>query len=159
MDFLLSRKESIYNLLKSKYYYNCVLLLIPFVFALLPVFKGKFMFVEILGCMFFVSGCVFPFLFQQAVYNKTTMPLNEQIIKQGSNSKTQMIVSLVALFVPMIILNVLLSIFDNRLTPSLILLILGLIGTLTNSLWIRNIYNRFMKRRYENLDSFRNTRR
>jgi len=159
MDFLNSRKESIFYLLKAKYYYNCFLLLIPFVFALLPVFKGKFMFVEILGCMFFVSGCVFPFLFQQAVYNKTTIPLNEQVIKQGNNSKTQMFVSLVALFVPMIIMNILFIIFDNRFIPSIIMLIIGLTGTFSNGFWIKNIYRRFMNRRYANLDGFRSTRR
>ena len=32
MDFLQSRKESLYYLLKAKYYYNCILLIIPFLF-------------------------------------------------------------------------------------------------------------------------------
>lgn len=157
MDFLQSRKESLYYLLKAKYYYNCILLIIPFVFSLLPVLKGKFSFIEILGCMFFVSGCVFPFLFQQAVYNKNTMPLNEQIIKQGTNSKTQVFVSLIALFVPMIIMNILLTIFDSRQT-SLIMLFVGFIGTLSNRFWLRNIYKRFMKRRYTNMEGFRSTK-
>lgn len=157
MDFLQTRKESLLYLLKAKYYYNCVLLLLPFIFALMPVFKGKFLLVEILGCMFFVAGCVFPFLFQQAVYNKRTMPLNVQIIKQGNNSKTQMIVSLVALFVPMIIMYVLFSLF-SRHTSALIMLGLGLVGVFTHGIWMRNIYNRFMKRRYDNLDGFRSTK-
>ncbi len=159
MDFLNSRKESIYYLLKAKYLFNCVMLVIPFVFALLPVIKGKFMLIEILGCMFFVSGCVFPFLFQQAVYNKNTMPLNKQIIKQGNNSKTQMIVSLVALFVPMIIMNILFTIFVNKTTPSLVMLFLGITGTALNHIWIKNIYNRFKKHRYINLEGFRNTKK
>lgn len=157
MDFLQSRKESLYYLLKAKYYYHCILLIIPFIFSLLPVLKGKFSFIEILGCMFFVSGCVFPFLFQQAIYNRNTMPLNEQIIKQSKNSKTQMFVSLIALFVPMIIMNILLTISDTRLT-SLIMLLVGMIGTFTNRFWLRNIYKRFMKRRYINMEGFRSTK-
>ncbi len=158
IDFLFSRKESIYYLLKSKYYYNCILLLLPFMFALLPVFKGKFLFIEILGCLFFVAGCVFPFLFQQAVYNKHTIPLNVQIIKQSSNSKVQIITSLLALFTPMIIMNILYVVFDSRITTSITMLTMGLIGTLSNSIWIRNIYNRLLKRRYINMESFRSTR-
>ena len=86
------------------------------------------------------------------------MPLNEQIIKQGRNSKTQMFVSLIALFVPMIIMNILFTIFDSRETSSLIMLTIGLVGTLANNFWLRNIYNRFMKRRYINMDGFRSTK-
>ena len=157
IDFLMSRKESVLYLLKSKYYYNCTLLLIPFLFSILPVIKDKFLFVEILGCMFFVSGCVFPFLFQQAVYNKQTMPLNAQLIAKGRNSKTQAIVSMVALFVPMIIMSLLLNFFDRHLA-SIIMLLLGLAGTLFSNIWIKNIYNRFMRRRYVNMDGFRDTR-
>jgi hypothetical protein len=35
---------------------------------------------------------------------------------------------------------------------------IGLIGTVLHPLWLRNIYERFMKRRYENMDGFRNSR-
>lgn len=157
IDFLMSRKESVFNLLKAKYYYNCAMLLIPFLFALFPVMKGKFEFIEILGSMFFVSGCVFPFLFQQAVYNNNTMPLNAQITVKTTNSKTQFIVSMVALFVPMIIMTTLLH-FLGKETASVIMLIIGLLGTLFSDLWIKNIYKRFMKRRYVNMEGFRNTR-
>ncbi len=158
IDFLMSRKESVFYLLKAKYYYNCALLLIPFLFSIMPVIKEKLLLVEILGCLFFVSGCVFPFLFQQAVYNKQTMPLNVQIISKGQNSKSQAIVSMVALFVPMIIMTLLLHLFNTR-TASFILLTLGLIGTLCSDLWIKNIYKRFMRRRYVNMEGFRSTRK
>ena len=133
------------------------MLLIPFLFALFPVMKGKFEFIEILGSMFFVSGCVFPFLFQQAVYNNNTMPLNAQITVKTTNSKTQFIVSMVALFVPMIIMTTLLH-FLGKETASVIMLIIGLLGTIFSDLWIKNIYKRFMKRRYVNMEGFRNTR-
>lgn len=157
MDFLMSRTESVLSLLKAKYYFNCLLLLIPFLFAIMPVIKGKFLFVEILGAMFFVAGCVFPFLFQQAVYNNQTLPLNEQLISKGQNSKSQLIVSMVALFAPMIIMSVLFSLFDRQ-NASIILLFIGVAGTLLHHLWIKNIYKRFMKRRYINMDGFRATK-
>ena len=39
-----------------------------------------------------------------------------------------------------------------------ILLAIGLGFTLTSPLWIRNVYKRFMKRRYENMEGFRDSR-
>lgn len=30
--------------------------------------------------------------------------------------------------------------------------------TATHNLWIKNIYNRFMKRRYDNMEGFRDSR-
>ena len=85
------------------------------------------------------------------------MPLNVQMISKGKNSKTQAIVSMVALFVPMIIMSVLLHLLDRQ-TASAIMLALGLAGTLFSDLWIKNIYKRFMKRRYVNMEGFRGTR-
>ena len=39
-----------------------------------------------------------------------------------------------------------------------ILLVTGLVFMLSHKLWIANIYKRFMKRRYKNMESFRATR-
>ncbi|MBQ3313916.1 MAG: hypothetical protein IJG74_09065, partial [Prevotella sp.] len=41
---------------------------------------------------------------------------------------------------------------------SIFMCILGLAVVVTNHIWIRNIYNRMMKRRYENIEGFINTR-
>ena len=38
------------------------------------------------------------------------------------------------------------------------MILLGLAGFLTHRYWIYNIYKRFMKRRYQNMENFRNTR-
>jgi hypothetical protein len=43
----------------------------------------------------------------------------------------------------------------NETTALLIILAIGLGFTLTHPLWLRNIYKRFMKRRYENMEGFR----
>ena len=157
IDFLMSRKESVFYLLKAKYYYNCVLLLLPFLFSLLPVFNEKILFVEVLGCMLFVAGCVFPFLFLQAVYNRQTMPLNVQMIAKGRNSKNQFFVSMAALFIPMILMTVLLNVI-NRETASIVMAGTGLTGVLLSDLWLKSIYRGFMRRRYVNMEGFRQTR-
>jgi len=40
----------------------------------------------------------------------------------------------------------------------IILLVIGLGFILTSSIWLRNIYSRFMKRRYQNMEDFRFSR-
>ncbi len=37
LDGLMSRKESIYNLLRAKYYLNCIIVFIPFLIMMIPV--------------------------------------------------------------------------------------------------------------------------
>lgn len=156
MDFLMSHKESILQLLKAKYYFHSLLLVVPFLFSLLPIFQGKLLLVESVGCAFFTIGAIFPFLFQLAVYNKTTLPLNQTVTKQGGNTKIQMLFSLMALFVPMLVMSVLVSVFDTS-TGAAIMLVIGFILLCLHPLWLRNIYNRLMIRRYENMQGFRDS--
>jgi membrane protein YdbS with pleckstrin-like domain len=96
---------------------------------------------------------------QTAIYNKQTMPLNTKFISKGSveTNYWQIIISIVVLFVPVVIIVALLALFERN-TAYLIMMAIGIAFMLTNSLWIRNIYNRLMKRRYENMESFRATR-
>lgn len=157
IDGLMSRKESVLSLLKAKYFFNCMLTLIPLLFCILPIVKGKITIVDALGCLFFTTGCVFPFLFQLAVYNDNTINLNAKITKAGSNSKAQMLFSFAALFAPMIVMNILVKLFSQEVA-SVSMLVMGIVGTVLFPLWLRNVYNRFMKRRYQNLDGFRNSR-
>ena len=83
--------------------------------------------------------------------------MNQKITRNNSRStKTQIIFSFAALFVPMFVMYALIVMLDT-LTASWILLSLGLAGFLLNPLWLRNIYRRFMLRRYENMEGFRSS--
>jgi len=157
IDGLMSRKESVLSLLKAKYYFNFLMLLVPFLFSIMPMAKGKLTLVDVLGCMFFTSGVVFPFLFQLAAYNDNTIHLNAKLTKSGTNSKAQIIFSLAGLFVPMIVMYTLMVCFSEN-TAAWCMLGLGFIGTALHPLWLRFVYNRFMARRYKNMDGFRNSR-
>ena len=75
LDGLMSRKESIYNLLRAKYYLNCIIVFIPFLIMMIPVAKGKIPFLMALSYMLFTAGFVFAMMLQLAVYNKKTLPL------------------------------------------------------------------------------------
>ena len=157
IDGLMVRKETILALLKAKYYFQCLLLLVPLLFSLLPVIQGKITFLTALGCLLFTSGVVFPFIFQLAVYNDSTIHLNKKLTRSGRDTKVQMLMSGAALFLPMLIMYALVSCFNDTIAASL-MLSMGLFGTILHPLWLRNIYNRFMERRYQNMDGFRNSR-
>ncbi|MBQ9641442.1 MAG: hypothetical protein IJV06_07765 [Bacteroidaceae bacterium] len=157
IDGLMSRKESILSLLKAKYYFNCALMLVPLLISLFPIVKGKMTVIDALGCMFFTSGMVMPFLFQLAAYNDSTINLNQRLTKGGHSTKAQMLFSSVALFLPMLVMYALVSFWDEQ-TASLTMMVIGIVGTALHPLWLRNIYGRFMKRRHAIMDGFRNSR-
>jgi len=123
----------------------------------MPIIEGKITWVMALGCLFFTSGAVFPFLFQLAVYNDSTIHLNEKLTRAGRDTKVQMLMSGAALFLPMLVMYALVQCFNDDIA-ALSMLIIGLVGTILHPLWLRNIYHRFMRRRYQNMDGFRNSR-
>ena len=66
----------------------------------------------------------------------------------------QVVFEFVVMFVPVIIIS-LLSIFFSDTVTYIILLSTGLLFVVFHELWLRNIYKRFMARRYMNMESFR----
>ena len=97
-------------------------------------------------------------LFQLAVYNKQTIPLQLKITS-GSNIENgwQIVIEMVALCAPGIIVSTGFALAGE--TPTYIFMILlGLVLVALHPLWIRNIYKRMMQRRYENLEGFHATR-
>ena len=157
IDGLMVRKETVLSLLKAKYYFQCIMLLVPSLFSLMPIMEGKISVMTALGCLFFTSGAVFPFIFQLAVYNDMTIHLNKKLTRTGRDTKVQMIMSGAALFLPMLLMYTLVECFNEDIA-AMAMITIGVIGTAFHPLWLSNIYKRFMKRRYQNMDGFRNSR-
>ena len=160
IDGLLVRKENIISLLTAKYYIYSALLLLPFLLLLPTLFTGKTSIIELLSVMIFTSGACYFMFFQMAVINKTTVPLNEKLIaKTGiENNYIQVLAEIGVFFLPVVMYSLLYT-FCGETKADLILLIIGLGFIVTHKLWIRNIYNRMMKRKYSNLEGFRASRR
>lgn len=156
IDALMARKDTVYLLLRAKYYFHCALLVVPMLFFLVPYLNGKISIIVIPAYAFFTSGVIFPFVFQLAVYNNVTQHLNNKITKSGRNTKEQMLVSFLALGLPVAMASGLIALlgFDSA---NICLLVLGVVGTALHKVWLRNIYKRFMVRRYVNMESFRNS--
>lgn len=158
IDLLMVHRENILTLLRAKYYFYSGVLLLPLLFTLVPVITGKFSVIMVLAYLFTATGPIYLLLFQMAVYNKSTLPLNDKITGRNQlNNKWQSIVSLVAMFVPVIEV-LLLQVFLDEDIAYWILFIIGLAITLAEPYWMRNIYQRMMKRRYQNLEGFHTTR-
>jgi hypothetical protein len=75
--------------------------------------------------------------------------------KQGN--VMQQIVSVVLLFLPIGIEKISILLL-GEIGGYMILIAMGLVGIFTHKLWLRNIYNRFMQRRYINMEGFRASR-
>lgn len=157
IDCLMIRKVSLLTLIKAKYYLHCIFSAIALLLTLPLVFKGDIAFSRCFALYVFNCGLVFAVIMQLVVYNKKTTPLNDTIVKGGMTTGIAELITMGALFLPMLIINTL-----DMLMPltvvDVILIVIGLAGMLTSGLWLRNIYNRFNRRKYQNLEGLRATR-
>ena len=159
IDGLMIHKENILQLLHAKYYFYMALLILPFIIMLPTVFMGKYTLLQLFATMVFAAGPVYCVFMQMAVWNKQTIPLNSKLVSKG-NVETNwfaVIAEMAAMFMPVVIISVL-SIFFSQTITFIIMLIIGLAFIAASPYWMRNIYNRFMRVRYTNMESFRATR-
>ena len=158
IDLLMTHEESILQLLKAKFWFYSAVLIIPFVIMLPAVYTGKFTLLMLLSFMLLTAGFSHFVIFQLAVYNKQTLPLNQKVTGKGNfENGMQIVIELVAMFAPGVIVAVgYLTVGDTA--TYIFMMLLGLAFILTHPIWIRHIYRRMMKRRYENLEGFHATR-
>ena len=158
IDMLMVHEENILTLLRAKYYFYCAILVLPLLFCLIPVFTGQFSILMVLAYLLTATGPVYCMLFQMAIYNKVTLPLNDKITgKNQMENKWQAIVSLIGFFAPIVLVMLLQAIFSETVAYA-VLITIGLAFTLGEPYWMRNIYRRMMVRRYDNLEGFHATR-
>lgn len=157
IDCLMIRKVSLLTLIKAKYYLHCIFSAIALLFTLPIVFKGDISFSRCFALYVFNCGVVFAVIMQLVVYNKKTTPLNDAIVKGGMTTGIAEMITMGALFLPMLIINTL-DMLLPLIAVDTILMVSGLAGMLTSGLWLRNIYNRFNRRKYQNLEGLRATR-
>ena len=158
IEMLMMHRENLIALLQAKFWFYSSVLVIPFVLMLPAVFAGKYTLLMLLGYMLLTAGFLNFIIFQLAVYNKQTIPLQLKVTAKGNfENGMQIVIEMLALFGPVVITG--LGYLLVGLTYTYIFMcVLGVIFILTNHIWIRNIYNRMMKRRYENLEGFISTR-
>jgi hypothetical protein len=158
IDLLMVHRENVLTLLRAKYYFHCAILVVPFLVMLPAVIEGKFSMLMMIAYMFLSSGLLFFILFQLAVYNKQTLPLDQKITGKGNiENGLQLVLELVGLLLPIVLIACLLFICSEDVAYMCLGLI-GLLFTVLHPLWLRNVYKRMMARKYENLEGFHATR-
>ena len=158
IDLLMTRRENILSLLKAKYLFYSVMLIIPYVIMIPAVFTGKYTLLMLTAYLLLVAGFIHFVIFQLAVYNKQTLPLQQKVTGRGNlENGMQIVIELLALFGPGVIVGI--GYITVGLDATYVFMcVLGLALLLTHPLWLRNIYYRMMRRRYENIEGFRSTR-
>ena len=158
IDFLFTRRESILDLLRAKYYFFCIVLVLPLLLLIPPIVSGRFSILMILAYLFITTGVAYGLLFQLAVYNKQSLPLNQKITSKGNfENKLQFIIELVVFFVPVFLALAFTALFGDTI-GYIIMIVIGVVMTAAHPYWLRNIYTRMMRRRYENIEGFHATR-
>ena len=141
IDGLMSRRESILQLLYAKFYFNSAVLLLPFCLLIPLMIIGKISVWMNLGYLFFTAGVLYPICFQMAVYNKETLPLNQKLTSKQGNW-VQQLVSIMMLFLPIGVEKVFTLLLGNP-WGFVMLAVLGIVGLSLHQWWLRNIYDRF----------------
>ena len=158
IDLLMTQRENILLLLKAKYYFHVAILIVPAVIMLPAVIAGKFTVMMVLAYLLLTSGLGYFIMFQLAVYNKPMLPLDSKLVgKNGVESGLQLVIELVGMFVPLLLVGGMLMLTEEN-TAYMVMAILGLLLTIAHPLWLRNIYERMMTRKYENLEGFHASR-
>lgn len=158
IDALLIRRESIYTLLRAKYLFYSAAQLIPFLLLTPGMVKGSISLPLCLGWLFFTPGPIYCLLFQMAVYNCKTIDLNTKMMS-GKNvgSGMQNLVSSASFIVPFVFYFLATLLVGETYAPWLLMAI-GLVFILASPWWLKQVYRRFMKRRYQNLEGFHQSR-
>ena len=158
LDLLLTHRENILSLLRAKYYLHVAILFVPLLLMIPAIIEGKFSLLMVAAYMLLSSGLLYFMLFQLAVYNKQTLPLNSKITgKNNFETGLQLVIELAAMFLPIVLAALFILLFDED-TAYIILAVIGLAFTITHPLWLRNIYSRMMARKYVNLEGFHASR-
>jgi hypothetical protein len=154
-DGLMSRKLSILNLLKGKYFLYTSYSLLVAVLLLIPVFSGKIDLFLVVSLFFFSIGPIFFLIFQNAVYNKTYFDLFEGgMMNWKGTSSNMLVITMITIVAPAIILMLIHALFGKNVTFG-VMLLTGIAFAFTSQYWLKWTYNRFLKRKYKNMEGFR----
>ena len=159
IDCLMVHQENILSLLKAKYIFYCAMLLVPFLLMIPTVVVGKWSLLMLLAYAVFTAGFQYFILFQMAVYNKQTLPLNTKYISKAGmeNNYRQLVVTMGCLFVPSILITTLNGFMSEQQVYAF-MLVVGVAFIATSNFWLRNIYNRMMRKKYQLLEGFQSSR-
>jgi len=154
-DGLMTRNISMFDILKGKYiFYISYSVMMLLVLSIL-IFTGHLDFLFLISVFFYTTGVLLFLMFQNAVYNKSFFDHSESgLFNWKGTSGNMLIVTMLGMFVPVIIVMIIKAIF-NATVACFFMLITGFLFTATAKYWLTWTYNRFLKRKYKNMEGFR----
>ena len=154
-DGMMTRNLSIFNMLKGKYFFYASFAVIVSLLLLIPVFQGKLNLMLLIANLLYVTGPLFFMIFQNAVYNKTYIDLFDRgMMNWKGTSGSMIVISMITMFLPVILVLIIIAFFGKE-AAYWFMIITGIVFTLTSQQWLQWTYNRFLKRRYKNMEGFR----
>ena len=85
------------------------------------------------------TGICYFLLFQLAVYNKSSLPLNEKVTAKGNFENTlQLVIEMMVFFVPVVIGVILTTLFGDTM-GYIILIAIGAGFTFTHNIWLMSL--------------------
>lgn len=159
MDGLMIRKQILVGLLRGKYFYYCLLELIPLLLMIPAVATNTITIGRWIAYYLIAIGFCLPVSMQMAVYTNYTAPMNKKLTEGASNNHMGMtfVWMTVVLAIPLGIQYLLTVSFSETMAYAG-LCVIGLTGFFTNGYWIQSLYKRIYARRYRNMEGFRNSR-
>ena len=157
IDGLWTHRASIQSLLKAKYYLYSLGELIPLTLMIPSLLTGKVSLLTVCTWFFYTTGVVYFQLFQLAVYNRQTLPLHEKLTSRQGSSGMQILIKLAVFGLPLLLYTTLETLWGTTLT-NLLFLTAGLAFTLASPWWLNQVCRRFLQRKYENFEGFRESR-
>lgn len=159
MDGLMVHKQLLTDLLKGKYFFYCLLELIPLLLMITAVATDAISFGRWVTCYLLAVGFCLPLSMQMAVYTNYATPMNQKLTKGSSNNRLGMtfLWTTVVLIIP-IGLQLLLTALFSETAAYIVLCLIGLTGFLTHNYWLSNLYKRIYRKRYVNMEGFRSSR-
>jgi len=154
-DGLMTRKLSMLEMLKGKYLFYVSYSVFMLLVMTILVYIGKLDFLFLISVFFYTIGVLFFLMFQNAVYNKSFFDHSESgMFNWKGTSGNMMMVTMLGMFGPIVLVVIIKAIF-NEAVACYFMLITGFAFTVTTKYWLTWIYNRFLKRKYKNMEGFR----
>jgi len=150
---MVSPQGTPYLILKSKYLI-CVIHAAFNMIIYMTVFFNRTPILLWLSTFSFGCGVLLFLSFQNVAYNNQRFDILGSI-RKISDYTFLAIFLLFLMVLPTGFLLVTIAGLTSETTVEWIMLITGIIGMATNPFWLKNIYNRFLTRKYQNMNSFR----
>lgn len=159
IEFISTHSNVTLKMLKGKYYFYSAMELLPILLFSPWILNQSVGLSTLVAYPLFTVGPVYCFYFQLAVYNNQTISGNKKL--SGKNTykgrSMQSIFLIVELMLSWgIILGMLRTLGAS--IAEVVMASTGIIFIATHHLWLRNIYKRMKKRKYQNIESFIATR-